>query len=283
MLELGGHRKLFGADKFLHRVPSGSIYGRLAAVGDQLFACDDGKTSDASDDGRPGVPAPVLSGAFLLQLHDQVSDQEAVERILFDLRWKVALHLPLDYACFDCAQLGLYRRGLREGGQARRAFERFMSIARAAGFLLDRQALLGERIWPKHVGAAQDTSTLLRRSIRRLLRDLDYARMARRKLLGQVQRLIDTYLEGDREVAIDWADARDCSARLQVLVEDAERTLDLAAERADDLEVWATGWLLGKLVGSEMVRGAQASGSPHRVWQPGRLPAPQRRGAAAFW
>jgi hypothetical protein len=98
-----------------------------------------------------------------------------------------------------------------------------------------------------------------------------------------VQRLVDTYLEGDREAGIDWADARDCSARLQVLVEDAERTLDLAAECADGLEVWATGWLLGKLVGCDADRGAQASGSPHRAWQPVRMPAPQRGGAAAFW
>jgi hypothetical protein len=43
-----------------------------------------------------------------LQFHDDVSDQEEAERILYDLRWKVALHLSLDYAGFDASSLSRY-------------------------------------------------------------------------------------------------------------------------------------------------------------------------------
>jgi hypothetical protein len=50
----------------------------------------------------------ILSGALLLQFYDDVSDQEEAEHILYDLRWKVALHLPLDYAGFDASSLSRY-------------------------------------------------------------------------------------------------------------------------------------------------------------------------------
>jgi hypothetical protein len=38
-----------------------------------------------------------MSGILLLPYFEEVSDEEAVARLCFDLRWKVALQLPLAF------------------------------------------------------------------------------------------------------------------------------------------------------------------------------------------
>ena len=247
-------RCLFDADNLPHRVPAESIYGRMAALGDQLFPDDDLKDLYDPDNGRPSLPPSIMSGALLLQFHDDVSDQEAAERILFDLRWKVALQLPLDYAGFDGSSLSRYRSRLIAGGQERYAFDRFVAVGRAAGFIPDKVTLLHDTTWTKGAGAVQDTYTLIRKGIRKLLRQLGYAVPAKRKGLSpQVQRLIATYLEQDRKAPIDWTDPQQRAAQLKVLVQDAEAALDVAAAQADDPEVRATGWLLTKILGDDVV------------------------------
>ena len=244
---------LFDADSLPHRVPPDSIYGRMAALGDQLFPDDAHKDLYHPDNGRPSLPPSIMSGALLLQFHDDVSDQEAAERILYDLRWKVALHLPLDYAGFDSSSLSRYRTRLIEGGQERYAFDRFVAVGRAAGFLPDKVTLLHDTTWTKGAGAVQDTYTLIRKGIRKLLKALGYAVPAKRQGLSpQVQRLIATYLEQDRKAPIDWADPQQRAAQLKVLVQDAEAALEIASQHADDADVRQTGWLLTKILGDDL-------------------------------
>jgi hypothetical protein len=52
---------------------------------------------------------------------------------------------------------------------------------------------------------------------------------------------------------MDWADPQQRLAQLQVLFQDAEAALDLAAEQIDDDEVRAWGWLLVKILGDDLV------------------------------
>lgn len=246
-------RSLFDADSLPHRVPPDSIYGRMAAAGAQLFPDDDLKDLYDPEKGRPSLPPSLMSGALLLQFHDDVSDAEAAERILYDLRWKVALHLPLDYAGFDGSSLSRFRTRLVEGGWERYAFDRFVAVGRTAGFIPDKVTLLHDTTWTKGAGAVQDTYTLIRKGIRKLLRQLGYAVPAKRKGLSpQVQRLIATYLEQDRKAPIDWADPQQRAAQLKVLVEDAEAALAVASQHADDAEVRQTGWLLTKILGDDL-------------------------------
>ena len=248
-------RTLFDADSLPHRVRPDSIYGRMAAAGEQLFPDDDLKDLYDPDKGRPSLPPSVMSGALLLQFHDDVSDEEAAERILYDLRWKVALHLPLDYAGFDGSSLSRFRTRLVEGGRERYAFDRFVAVGRAAGFIVDKVTLLHDTTWTQGAGAVQDTYTLLRKGIRKLLRQLGYAVPAKRKgLAPEVQRLIATYLEQDRKAQIDWADLPQRAAQLKVLVQDAEAVLEVASQHADDADVRQTGWLLTKILGDDLVR-----------------------------
>ena len=77
---------LFSAANSPHRVPVDSCYGRMAAVSDVLFQDDDLKDMYDPSNGRPSIPPSLMSGALLLQYHDDVSDEEAVQRLMFDLR-----------------------------------------------------------------------------------------------------------------------------------------------------------------------------------------------------
>ncbi len=68
-----------------------------------------------------------------------------------------------------------------------------------------------------------------------------------------MQRLLATYLDQDRKALIDWTDPHERAAQLQVLVHDAEATLELAAAHAEEADVRSTGWLLTKILGDDVV------------------------------
>ena len=243
---------LFEAGVWPHPVAKDSIYGRMAAVRDQLFSDDDLAQMYCPDNGRPSLPPSLMCGVLLLQFHDGVSDEEAVERLRYDLRWKVALGLPLDYAGFHPTSLVVFRRQLLKHGQERYAFDRFLKVAREAGFLPEKMRQLQDTMAMKGAGAAQDTYTLLRKGIRRLLKAMGFAVPEKRRGL-QVN--LQRYLESDKKAAIDWADPQARAKELAVLVRDADAALALASCQADDDEVRSTGWMLTKIIGDDVVLG----------------------------
>ena len=244
---------LFSAANLPHRVPNDSFYGRMAAVSEVLFQDDDLKEMYDPGNGRPSLPPSILSGVLLLQFHDDVSDEEAVQRLQFDLRWQVALNLPTDYPGFDPTSLGNFRERLAEHGQERYAFDRFVAVGRAAGFIPDRVTLLTGTTRTKGAGAVQDTYTLLRKCMRKLLKQLGYAAVGKRRgLAPDTERLLATYLEQDRKARIDWSNPAERAKQLKVLFQDAEAVLDLAVEHLDDAGVRATGWLLVKIMGDDI-------------------------------
>src|SRR5712692_7001230 len=105
-------RSLFDASAWPHQVPPDSFSGRMAAVHDVLFADDDLAAMYCLDNERPSLPPSLLCGVPLLQFYDNASDEEAVARLRFDLRWKVALGVSLDYAGFDPSSQVLFRQHL---------------------------------------------------------------------------------------------------------------------------------------------------------------------------
>jgi transposase len=246
-------RSFFDGLGLPHRVSPDSFYGRMAAVMDLLFRDDDLKHMYCPDNGRPSLSPALLCGILLLQFYDDVSDAEAVERTMYDIRWKVALNLPLDYPGFDPSSLSVFRRRLLGYGEERYAFDRFVEVGRAAGFIPEMVTMLIDTTPVKGAGAVQDTYTLLRKGIRKLLKALGYHLPGKRQgLSAQVQQLVATYLDHDRKAQIDWTDPKQRAAQLQVLVREAEAVLDLATEQTDDDEVRATGWLLTKILGDDI-------------------------------
>lgn len=243
-------RSLFEATAWPHRVDPASFYGRMAAVGDVLFADDDLAAMYTLDNGRPSLPPSLLCGVLLMQFYDGASDEEAVDRLRFDLRWKVALGLPLDYGGFDPSSLVVFRKRLLDHGQERYAFDRFLRVAREAGFLPEKLRQLVDSSPQKGAGAVQDTYTLLRKGIRKLLKAMGFALPVRRRGLAVH---LARYLESDQKAAIDWQDPKARAEELGRLVADADAVLELAQEQRDDSEVRATGWLLTKILGDDLV------------------------------
>jgi transposase len=243
-------RSLFEATAWPHRVDPESFYGRMAAVSDVLFADDDLATMYTLDNGRPSLPPSLLCGVLLLQFYDGAGDEEAVDRLRFDLRWKVALDLPLDYAGFDPSSLVVFRKRLLTHGQERYAFDRFLRVARDAGFLPEKLRQLVDSSPQKGAGAVQDTYTLLRKGIRKLLKAMGFAVPSKRRGLAVN---LARYLDSDEKTPIDWQDKTARSEELTRLVRDADAALELAHEQRDDPDVRATGWLLSKILGDDLV------------------------------
>lgn len=239
----------FEARFWPHRVPEDSIYSRMAAVKDVLFNDNDLAKMYSSDNGRPSIPPSLLCGVLLLQFHDDASDGEAVERTQYDLRWKLALGLSLDFPGFDSTTLVVFRKRLLKNGEERYAFDRFLKIAREAGFLPDRLRQLIDSSSMEGAGATQDTYTLLRKGIRRLLKAMGFAVPGKRQGL---QANLQGYVDGDKKAEIDWSDPKARAEQLKVLVQDAEAALDLAVEYTDDREVRTVGWLLTKILGDDV-------------------------------
>jgi transposase len=243
-------RSLFEAQAWPHRVPADSFYARLGAVIEQLFADDDLAGMYCPDNGRPSLPPSLMSGILLLQFYDDVSDVEAIARAAFDLRWKVALTLALDFDPPHPTSLSVFRTRLLEHGQERYAFNRLLAVGRAAGFLPETISLLIDSTPQSGAGAVQDTYTLIRKGIRRVLKTAGYAAPAKRRGLASN---LTGYLESDRKADIDWHDPAARAAQLKVLVTDAHAALDLALAESDNAEVRAAGWLLTKILGDDLV------------------------------
>jgi transposase len=242
-------RSLFEAHAWPHRVPEDSFYAQMGAVNDVLFKDDDLAQLYCENNGRPSVPPSLMSGIVLLQFYDDVSDDEAIARLMFDLRWKVALNLPLDFEPPDPSSLSVFRGRLVKHEQERYAFNRLIRVGREAGFLPDRITVLVDSMAQHGAGAVQDTYTLIRKGIRRVLKVAGYHVPAKKRGLSAD---LAAYLDSDRKADIEWADPAARAAQLKVLVRDAEATLDLALQQANEPDVRAAAWLLTKILGDDL-------------------------------
>jgi len=246
----------FDAHRMPHSVPPDSFYSRLGEVIDVLFTGDDLAMMYSPDTGRPSLPPSLMAGIMILQFYCDVSDARAVECAMFDRRWQVALHLPLDYRGFDRSSLSYFRKRLVDHGQERFAFDRLVEVGREAGFLPDRVTLLTDTTDVKGAGAVQDTYTLLRKAIRKALRAAHYHLPGKRqRLSAEARALVERYVDRDRRADIDWSDPQERAAELKRLVDDADAALETIAEQMDDPDVRSIGWVLTKILGDDVVTG----------------------------
>ncbi|MFQ5515518.1 MAG: transposase [Myxococcota bacterium] len=102
--------ELFRSDHTLRRrVGEETFHGWLAQHGPEWFRDEDFAGLYREEFGRPSVPPSQLCIALLLQAHAGVSDEEAIERSAYDLRWKVALggswrRRCAPRECFSCSE-----------------------------------------------------------------------------------------------------------------------------------------------------------------------------------
>lgn len=104
--------------------------------------------------GRDPTPPALLAMALLLQGYDRLSDFEAVERTVVDLRWQMVLdRLGKDGAAFAQDTLREFRERLIRNNMDRRLLERTVELAR-------RTKAFDWRKLPKDLRIAIDSSPL---------------------------------------------------------------------------------------------------------------------------
>src|SRR6266568_4233083 len=162
-------RGFFDASWCGNVVPRDSFYGLLAEHGERIVHDEDFAECYSASQGRPSIPPSLVAKILLLAYRCGLSDRQAVEAVRFDLRWKVALGLPLDHEGFHARSLVKFRARLLLHGKERVVFERSLELASELGLIggqveqiLDSTPMLG-------AAAVQDAVTLIRCAVRRLL------------------------------------------------------------------------------------------------------------------
>lgn len=175
--------------------------------------------------GRGCVPPSLLVRALLLQNYRNCSDRELVDRIRFDLRYKVALGVTVDYPGFDPSLLSVFRARLILHQKERVAFEKTVSAAHRAGLVGDVQPIDSMPI----IGAAalQDTYTLLRTGIEKLLVAIRKQRDEWKGSQGfKYPFTSKKYKKGSGKADIDWNDEVQRQSHLNELVQDAASLIE---------------------------------------------------------
>jgi hypothetical protein len=212
-------RTLLDAELWAGReiVPADSFYGRFAQVADRLVT-DDIFASCYKAGGRPSISPALLTKVLLLALHDGCSDRKAIEQMRMHLGWKRALGLALDDPGCHPTTLTVFRARLlvQKLDRAlfidvvRRAVEAGL-LARGAAQAVDSSAILG-------AGAVQDTYTLLRKALQKVVR------ASAGQLPTELRLRLRRYEDG-KKAEIDWDNAEARREELGRLTSDAREVL----------------------------------------------------------
>jgi transposase len=233
-------------------LPGGSFFALLAEHGDRIVRDEDFAECYSERMGRPSIPPSLLAKVLLLQYRCGLSDEQAMESVAWDLRWKVALGLPVDHRGWHPTSLTKYRARLLLHGKERLALENSLRLAEELGMLdapaeqiVDSTPMLG-------AAATQDTVRLVRYGVKKLIDALA-------ALDEQAGRVLADGLEFDYEKPSEKPDCRwrikaERERMLTRVAQDGERALQ-AVERADGLledeQVAEAHQLLRELIGQD--------------------------------
>jgi hypothetical protein len=225
-------RGLFSPDNlYLHKIKKNTLYHFLGEHRHEIFRDEDYASLYSPSNGRPSVPPSVLAAACLLQAYCRASDEEAVERATFDMRWAVALGIEVVDQPFAKSTLQEFRAKLLLNDKAMAIYQRSLSYARERGHLknkkmkvaLDTTHILGK-------GAVKDTYNLLADGIKKLYQCL--APQAGQSIMTTFKEKFKRYFGKSfkGEANINWDDETARRELLNVLSSDARALLDLAQE-----------------------------------------------------
>src|SRR6266540_4021883 len=192
------------------RVGEGSIWAVLHRECHRLFP-DELFADLYAQTGRRSVPPRIVAVVMVLQRLYGLSDREAVEAFEFDARWKYACGgLDFDYPGFVHTVLLDMRARLERSDRKERIFEVTFDAARDAGLVSAKRVLDSTPLYD--AVATQDTVTMIRSAIRRLLAVADAT--LETELRGVLRRDED-YASGGKPTC-DWDDP---AAREQLVAE----------------------------------------------------------------
>lgn len=240
------HEELFQSiASYCEGLSESSLYRLLHTQGDALFA-DESFADLFEDVGRRSVPPRIVATVMVLQRVEGLSDREAVDRFAFDLRWKYAARVGLDFPVFVHTVLVDMRARLRGSSRPNRIFETTLEMAKSAG-LVGRKRVLDSTALYDAV-ATQDTVTMIRASIRRLLGMVDSALAS--ELRGALTRDDDYATPG--KPACDWDDEPAREALIDALARDAYAVLALLDGRELSEAIQQAAALVARVVGQDL-------------------------------
>jgi transposase len=290
-----GKRKLTGTlfevgNVFPLVLKPGTFHAQLAEAAPRLFQDEAFAELYSKTRGRYSVPPSQLALLLLLQAEAGCSDEEALERTAFDLRWcavlgkeggtpfcaKSTFQLFRSHLVLDARADALLKTSLEEGKRAGLLNGTALSIA------IDTKPILGR-------GAVLDTYNLLGGGIEKLARALAQAQgrgpeaWAKEHDLGRYFGGRHTSLKGS--TGIDWSDPAARSEFLLEIVTDARRLWRLAHEflrdlppadtelaRAPERLVREPYQLLGQLLRQDVEESTGPGGKPQAQIQEGTAP-----------
>ena len=213
-------RELLDAESVAgHLLKSGSVFGFLAAHRRELFPEELFADLFPSRRGRPSVPAEVMASVITLQALHGLSDNETVDAVTFDLRWKAVCGLPVTAAAFHSTTLTYWRRRLAESDRPNRIFEAVKTVVAQSGALSAKTRRALDSTVLDDAVATQDTVTQLIGAIRRVGREVPGAS----EVIAAHCSAHDYSDPG--KPAITWDDAAAREALVDALVTDAHRLL----------------------------------------------------------
>ena len=228
------------------RLSPTSIYGLLFRECHHLFP-DDAFADLFEDIGRRSVPPRIVAVVMVLQRLEGLSDREAVDRFTFDARWKYAAGgLDFEHEGFVHTVLVDMRARLRVSERPDRIFHRVLDVAKKAGLVGRRRVLDSTPLYD--AVATQDTVTMIRSSIRGLLRVAGEPLAT--ELRGVLKRDDDYAAAG--KPACDWDDKTAREALVDALAHDAYAVIALLDGQKLSPEVMEAAALVATVVGQDL-------------------------------
>jgi hypothetical protein len=219
-----------------------SFAAQLANAAPRLFKDEDFAVFYQDKRGRPSVPPSLLALTLLLQHEADVSDEEAIQRTAYDLRWCAVLRKEAGQPLCAKSTLQLFRSHLLLHPQVGAIFAASLQEAKRAGLLKGAALRLALDTKPiRGRGAVMDTFNLLAQGIRQLGRAL--AQEAHHKpevwlVAHGFERYTHHSLKGSAD--IDWSEEAAKERLLTEVVVDAKRLLALATSPSERVRQAAT-------------------------------------------
>ncbi len=220
-------RELLDAESVTgHLLPAGSVFAFLAAHRLALFPASMFTDLFPTGRGRPSIPPDVVASVLVLQSLHGLSDRQAAEAALFDLRWKAACGLAITDISFHPTTLTYWRKRLAASDAPNRIFDAVKAVVVATGVLKAKTRRALDSTVLDDAVATQDTVTQLVAAIRRVAREVPGGAEAVTALGSSV----DYARPGKPDIA--WEDRAARHQLVDTLVRDALAVL--AALTSDD-------------------------------------------------
>jgi len=263
-------RELLDAESVAgHLLKSGSMFAFLAAHRSELFPEEMFADLFPSRRGRPSVPADVMAAVITLQALHGLSDNETVDAVTFDLRWKAACGLPITAGAFHSTTLTYWRRRLAASDAPNRIFEAVKAIVAQTGVLAGKTRRALDSTVLDDAVATQDTVTQLIAAIRRVRREVPAA--------GEVieQHCTAHDYDDPGKPAIAWNDKAARDQLIDALVSDAHRVLGHLPDQELDARAAEAVALLALIAGQD-VEPVEGSDGTDGHWRIAHKVAPDR-------